>query len=56
MFQVRELLEKVITEKNAFEVQIVHAVQYLLLIISEISPNWDKLVHCCLSVLMLRLH
>ena len=24
MFQVRELLEKVITEKNAFEVQIVH--------------------------------
>ena len=23
MFQVRELLEKVITEKNAFEVQIV---------------------------------
>ena len=24
MFQVRELLEKVITEKNAFEIQIVH--------------------------------
>ena len=24
MFQVRELLEKVITEENAFEVQIVH--------------------------------
>ena len=24
MFQVRELLENVITEKNAFEVQIVH--------------------------------
>ena len=24
MFQVREFLEKVITEKNAFEVQIVH--------------------------------
>ena len=24
MFQVRELLEKVIIEKNAFEVQIVH--------------------------------
>ena len=24
MFQVRELLEKVITEKNAFEVQIIH--------------------------------
>ena len=24
MFQVRELLEKVITEKKAFEVQIVH--------------------------------
>ena len=24
MFQVRELLEKVITEKNAFDVQIVH--------------------------------
>ena len=24
MFQVRERLEKVITEKNAFEVQIVH--------------------------------
>ena len=24
MFQVRELLEKVITERNAFEVQIVH--------------------------------
>ena len=24
MFQVRELLEKVITEKNALEVQIVH--------------------------------
>ena len=24
MFQVRVLLEKVITEKNAFEVQIVH--------------------------------
>ena len=24
MFKVRELLEKVITEKNAFEVQIVH--------------------------------
>ena len=24
MFEVRELLEKVITEKNAFEVQIVH--------------------------------
>ena len=49
MFQVRELLEKVITEKNAFEVQIV---QYLLLLISEISPNLDKLVHCCLSVVI----
>ena len=24
MFEDRELLEKVITEKNAFEVQIVH--------------------------------
>ena len=24
MFQVRELLEKVITQKNAFEVQIVY--------------------------------
>ena len=39
MFQVRELLEKVTTEKKAFEV-----------LISEISPNWNKLVHCCLSV------
>ena len=47
MFQVRELLEKIITEKKAFEVQNVHiyAVQYLLLLISEISPNWNKLVH-----------
>ena len=26
MFQVRELLEKVITEKNEFEVQIVHII------------------------------
>ena len=23
---------------------------YLLLLISEISPNWNELVHCCLSV------
>ena len=55
MFQVRELLEKVITEKNAFEVQIVHtryAVQCMLLLISELSPNWNKLVHCCLSVVI----
>ena len=55
MFQVRELLEKVITEKKAFEVQIVHTQYsrpYLLLLISEISPNWNKLVHCCLSVVI----
>ena len=54
MFQVRELLEKIITEKKAFEVQNVHiyAVQYLLLLISEISPNWNKLVRCFLSVVI----
>ena len=53
MFQVRELLEKVITEKKAFEVQIrTYAVQYLRLLTSEISPNWNKLAHCCLSVVI----
>ena len=29
-----------------------YAVQYLLLLISEISPNWNKLVHRCLSVVI----
>ena len=43
MFQVREHLEKVITEINAFEVQIV---------ISEISRNWNKLVHCGLGIVI----
>ena len=54
MFQVRELLEKVITEKNAFEVHIVHDNDCvnLILLISEISPNLNKLVQCCLGIVI----
>ena len=36
--KVTELVEKVITEKIAFEIQIVHDSDFT---ISEISPNWN---------------